>query len=180
MICCRLIGDSQTERWYDSIECFLSEFLVQEPRAQPLQDTSSNLWLMNLDERLPHKGSFWSPPKPAVCAQYQVQCSLWHIERLASSPLDIWPISYLSAKGDLCIHELMGQSCCQHEHSQLIQRHCIIPGGNSNWRQVFHWTACREERECATSGSIKRMSWRSRLCEYFSARQRTCRGTLLW
>ena len=69
---CRLIGDSQTERWYDSIECFLSDFLTEEPRAAPLQDTSSNLWLMNLDERLPYQGSFWSPPKPAICAHYQV------------------------------------------------------------------------------------------------------------
>ncbi|KAK9908972.1 hypothetical protein WJX75_005467 [Coccomyxa subellipsoidea] len=66
-----LIGDSQTERWYDSIECFLSDFLTEEPRAAPLQDTSSNLWLMNLDERLPYQGSFWSPPKPAICAHYQ-------------------------------------------------------------------------------------------------------------
>jgi hypothetical protein len=82
--CCdRLIGDSQTERWYDSIECFLAEYLVQEPRAPPLQDTSSNLWLMNLDERLPHKGSFWSPPKPAICAHYQVPSSMPHNEDVA-------------------------------------------------------------------------------------------------
>lgn len=72
----RLIGDSQTERWYDSIECFLAEFLEQEARAAPLQETSANLWLMNLDERLHHRGSFWSPPKPAICAHYKVphQC----------------------------------------------------------------------------------------------------------
>lgn len=71
----RLIGDSQTERWYDSIECFLSEFLEQEPRAAPFYDTSANLWLMNLDERLEHRGSFWAPPKPSICALYKV-CQL--------------------------------------------------------------------------------------------------------
>ncbi len=68
----RLIGDSQTERWYDSIECFLSEFLEQEPRTAPFYDTSANLWLMNLEERLEHKGSFWAPPKPSICALYKV------------------------------------------------------------------------------------------------------------
>jgi len=72
-VICRLIGDSQTERWYDSIECFLSEFLEQEARVAPFYDTSANLWLMNLDERLPHKGSFWAPPKPSICAMYKVQ-----------------------------------------------------------------------------------------------------------
>lgn len=45
---------------------------MEEARAAPLQDTSSNLWLMNLDERLQHRGSFWAPPKPAICAHYQV------------------------------------------------------------------------------------------------------------
>ena len=69
----RLIGDSQTERWYDSIECFLSEFLEQAPRAAPFYDTSANLWLMNLDERLEHRGSFWAPPKPSICALYKVR-----------------------------------------------------------------------------------------------------------
>ena len=72
----RLIGDSQTERWYDSIECFLSEFLEQEPRVAPFDDTSANLWLMNLEERLEHKGSFWAPPKPSICALYKVQPSV--------------------------------------------------------------------------------------------------------
>jgi hypothetical protein len=69
----RLIGDSQTERWYDSIECFLSEFLNQEPRVAPFYETSANLWLMNLDERLEHRGSFWAPPKPSICALYKVR-----------------------------------------------------------------------------------------------------------
>ena len=73
MLAGRLIGDSQTERWYDSIECFLSEFLEQEPRVAPFHDTSANLWLMNLEERLEHKGSFWAPPKPSICALYKVQ-----------------------------------------------------------------------------------------------------------
>ena len=69
----RLIGDSQTERWYDSIECFLSEFLDQEPRVAPFYETSANLWLMNLEERLEHSGSFWAPPKPSICALYKVR-----------------------------------------------------------------------------------------------------------
>ena len=69
----RLIGDSQTERWYDAVECFLSDFLTSAPRAPPLAETSANLWLMQLDERLPHRGSFWAPPKPAICAQYQAR-----------------------------------------------------------------------------------------------------------
>ena len=76
MLAGRLIGDSQTERWYDSIECFLSEFLEQEPRVAPFHDTSAKLWLMNLQERLEHKGSVWAPPKPSICALYKVQPSL--------------------------------------------------------------------------------------------------------
>ncbi len=38
----------------------------------PFYDTSANLWLMNLEERLEHKGSFWAPPKPSICALYKV------------------------------------------------------------------------------------------------------------
>ena len=54
------------------MECFLAEFLEEAPRRAPLAETGANLWLMNLDERLQHKGSFWSPPKPSICAHYQV------------------------------------------------------------------------------------------------------------
>ena len=31
----RLIGDSQMHRWYTALECFLSRYLVQAPRARP-------------------------------------------------------------------------------------------------------------------------------------------------
>ena len=31
---------------------------------------------MNLEERLEHKGSFWAPPKPSICALYKVQLSV--------------------------------------------------------------------------------------------------------
>ena len=54
------------------MECFLAEFLTEAPRQPPLAETGANLWLMNLDERLQHRGGFWSPPKPSICAHYQV------------------------------------------------------------------------------------------------------------
>lgn len=31
---------------------------------------------MNLEERLEHKGSFWAPPKPSICALYKVQLTV--------------------------------------------------------------------------------------------------------
>ena len=73
---CRLIGDSQTGHWYDAVECFLSKFLTAAPRAPPLADTSSNLWLMDLDDRMPRKGASAAPPQPAICALYQACTAL--------------------------------------------------------------------------------------------------------
>ena len=37
----------------------------------PLPDTSSNLWLTNLDDRTALKGATAAPPTPAACALYQ-------------------------------------------------------------------------------------------------------------
>jgi len=61
--------------WYLAVECFLSPYLVQAPRAPPTNNSASNLWLVKFDEWRELKGSPKASPKPAVCALLQVGSS---------------------------------------------------------------------------------------------------------
>lgn len=69
----RLIGDSQTSYWYLALECFLSEYLAQAPRAAPTNNSAANLWLVKFDEWQELKGSNKASPKPAICAVLKVR-----------------------------------------------------------------------------------------------------------
>ena len=54
------------------MECFLSHYLAQAPRAAPTSNSAANLWLVKFDEWRELKGSPKASPKPAVCAELQV------------------------------------------------------------------------------------------------------------
>jgi len=47
----RLIGDLHMRYWYGALECFLSPYLVQAPRAAPTNTSTANYWLVKFDER---------------------------------------------------------------------------------------------------------------------------------
>ena len=60
--------------WYELVERFLAEFLVNAPRRAPLADTRTSQWLMNWQSSL----HFWLEDVVAVViAPGAMYCSCW-------------------------------------------------------------------------------------------------------